>query len=62
MVIHRSLEDSASELLLHGIVAYHPDNIRLLDNIFDSLGVFYQYEIYDDQGVLLLEKKSALGK
>jgi len=57
-----SLEDGASELLLHGIVAYHPDNIRLLDNIFDSLGVFYRYEIYDDQGVLLLEKKSALGK
>jgi len=53
------LEESSSELLLHGRVAYHPNNIMILDNVFDSLGVFYQYEFYGDHGVLLLEKRRA---
>jgi hypothetical protein len=44
------------------VVAYHPNSIILFSNIFDSLGVFYQSEIYNGQGVFLLEKKSALDK
>lgn len=44
------------------VVAYHSVNITILNNIFESLEVFYQNEFYDDRGVLLPEKKSALGK
>lgn len=38
------LEEDGYGLRLHGLVAFHPDNMVILDKIFGSLGVPYKYE------------------
>jgi hypothetical protein len=43
-------------LLLNGLVAYHPDNIAILNQLLDSIGVSYRYEFYDAEKNLLIEK------
>lgn len=52
------LEGNDSEPLLNGRVAFHKDNITLLDKLFDSLGGQYIYEFYDKDKNLILEKKN----
>lgn len=52
------LEGDESEPLLNGRVAFHEDNIILLDNLFNSLGCQYIYEFYDKDKNLILEKKN----
>ena len=51
------LEQGGEGLLLNGLVAFHPHNIASLDELLDRIGVAYQYEYYDNQGQLLLERK-----
>jgi hypothetical protein len=53
------LESDNSETFLNGMVAFHQDNIAFLDKIFNDLGVQYNYEFYDDQKNLILEKKTS---
>ena len=65
------LENDWSELVLHGnvneplmagAVIFNPPNVEKLDTVFASIGGNYQYEFYDDQKKLLLEKKNELSK
>jgi hypothetical protein len=51
-----------NEPLLHGSVAFNPDNIKVLDEIFSTLSGQYVYEFYDNQKKLILEKKSEINK
>jgi len=41
-------------LLLNGRVAFHPNNVAQLDQLLDKVGVYYQYEYYDEHKDLLL--------
>ena len=52
------LEGSDNEPLMNGRVAYHKDNIILLDKLFNSLGGEYFYEFYDKDKKLIFEKKN----
>jgi hypothetical protein len=52
------LQESGNEPLLSGIVAFHEDNLALLDNIFSQSGGGYRYEFYDEEHQLILEKKT----
>jgi hypothetical protein len=52
------LQGSDNEPLLSGRVAFHKDNIILLNNLFDSLDGQYKYEFYDKQKNIILEKKN----
>ena len=51
------LEETEGELLLNGRVAFHKDNLILIDSIFDSLGGSYVYEFYNKDRELLMERK-----
>lgn len=53
------LQESGNEPLLSGIVAFHENNLAVLDNIFSQSGGGYRYEFYDEEHNLILEKKSA---
>lgn len=53
-----TLEGNDNEPLLNGRVAFHQDNIILLDKLFNSLGGQYLYEFYDKDKNILLEKKN----
>jgi hypothetical protein len=46
-----------NDLLIHGPVAYHPDNIKALEDVFRKLNCNYQFEFYDDSGQLIYQKK-----
>lgn len=50
------LEPCHDGLLLNGLVAYHPDNVTILNRLLDRSGVSYQYEFYDVEKNLLIEK------
>lgn len=52
------LEGDENKPLLNGKVSFHKDNIKILDNLFDSLGGQFTYEFYDLEKKLLLEKKN----
>ena len=51
------LESGNQGVLLNGAVAFRPDTIDSLNYLLDRVGAAYQYEFYDDQKNLLLEKK-----
>jgi len=51
------LEPDSFGVLLNGAVAFHPDTIDILNGLLDRVGAAYQYEFYDDQKNLLLEKR-----
>ena len=51
------LEETEGELLLNGRVAFHKNNLILIDCIFDSLGGSYIYEFYNKDKELLIERK-----
>jgi hypothetical protein len=46
--------------LLNGLVAYHPDNIAILDRIFDVAGGLFMYEFYDEDDNILAAWKPPL--
>jgi len=50
------LEPDHEGFLLNGLVAYHPDNGAILNQLLDRIGVSYRYELYDAEKNLLLEK------
>ena len=51
------LEPDSEGILLNGLVALHPDNMGILNQLLDRLGVAFQYEFYDAQKQVLLEKR-----
>jgi hypothetical protein len=50
------LEEEGYGLRLHGMVASHPDNVIILDELFGRLGATYKYAFYDGQNQLILQK------
>lgn len=52
------LQESGNEPLLSGIVAFHENNLAVLDHLFSHLGGSYRYEFYDEEHHLMLERKS----
>lgn len=53
-------DSNGSSLLLHGLVAYFPDNVKALETIFDRLECPYKFEFYDEQNELQFEKKNGM--
>ncbi len=53
-----SLEGDNEQPLLSGRVLFNSDYIALLNNLFDRLDCKYQYEFYDNEKNLILEKKN----
>ena len=39
-------------LLLHGLVAYHPDNVKIIRQLYDSFKCAYKFEFYDKDQIL----------
>jgi AAA+ ATPase superfamily predicted ATPase len=55
-----NLHGDENDPLLNGLVAYHPDNIAILDRIFDVAGGLFMYEFYDEHDNILAEWKPPL--
>lgn len=53
-----TLEGNDNNPLLNGKIAFHNDNIILLDKLFNLLGVQYIYEFYDSEKKLIYENKN----
>ncbi len=51
------IEPNDRGILLNGEVAFHPDNVAIMDSLLDKEGVAYQYEFYNAEKELLLERK-----
>lgn len=46
------LASDKDELLLHGLIAYHPDNIKIIRQLFDSFECAYKFEFYDNDQIV----------
>jgi len=46
------LESDSEELLLHGLIAYHTDNVKIIRHLFDSLKCAYKFEFYDNDQIV----------
>lgn len=46
------LESDKEDLLLHGLVAYHPDNVKIIRQFFDSMDCSYKFEFYDNDQIV----------
>lgn len=47
------LDSDNNSLLLHGLVAYHPDNIIVIKNLFEQLNTHYKFEFYNDNNEII---------
>lgn len=55
------LESDDESLLLHGLVAMHPDNLKVIKLIFDRLQCCYQFEFYENNSIVV-KAKNECGK
>lgn len=46
------LQSDNESLLLHGLVAYHPDNVKIIRQLFDSMECAYKFEFYEDDKIV----------
>ena len=46
------LQSDNESLLLHGLVAFHPDNVKIIRDLFDSLKCAYKFEFYDNDKIV----------
>jgi hypothetical protein len=46
------LQNDKEGLLLYGLVAYHPDNVKIIAQLFDSLKCGYKFEFYDNDQIV----------
>ncbi|HUC81882.1 MAG TPA: hypothetical protein VMR70_13255, partial [Flavisolibacter sp.] len=46
------LQSDNESLLLHGLVAYHPDNVKIIGQLFTSLNCGYKFEFYDNDQIV----------
>jgi len=52
------LESDGENLLLHGLVAIHPANIKIMKIIYNSLQCAYKFEFYDNDKLIEQTKNS----
>jgi hypothetical protein len=53
-------DNVGKSLLVHGLVAYHEDNVNALEALYKKLGCPYKLEFYDEQQNLLLERLNGM--
>jgi hypothetical protein len=46
------LESDKESLLLYGLLAYHPDNVKIIRQLFDSLTCAYKFEFYENDQIV----------
>jgi hypothetical protein len=46
------LQNDNESSLLNGLVAYHPDNVKIIRQLFDSMGCAYKLEFYDNDQIV----------
>ncbi|HEY4289624.1 MAG TPA: hypothetical protein VGN00_21130 [Puia sp.] len=51
------LNEDGRGTLLNGQVAFHPNNIDIIQGVMEKIGGVYQFEFYDEQKNLLLERQ-----
>lgn len=54
------LDNDKNSLLLHGIAAYHPDNVKTIRQLFDDLGCPYKFEFYDDNNEIIAQTQNGM--
>src|SRR5688500_9614312 len=48
-------ETETNELFINGSVIFEPDNIVLIQSVFDSINCRYRFEFYDSEKNVLME-------
>jgi len=46
------LQSDKESLLLHGLVAYHPDNVKIIRQLFTSFKCPFKFEFYDNDQIV----------
>jgi hypothetical protein len=54
------LESDNEGLLLHGLIAYHPDNVKIIRQLFDSLKCVYTFEFYNNNQIVEQDQNGML--
>lgn len=54
------LDTDNDSLLLHGIVAYHSDNVKIIKQLFDNLNCSYKFEFYGDNNKILEQTQNGM--
>ena len=54
------LDNDNDSLLLHGLVAYHPDNVKIIKQLFDNLNCSYKFEFYGDNNEILEQTRNGM--
>ncbi|HLZ86469.1 MAG TPA: hypothetical protein VKQ52_04500, partial [Puia sp.] len=52
-----SIVKDKQEVLLNGRVDFRPDHVEDLHHLLDGIAGVYQYEFYDEEGRVLLERR-----
>jgi hypothetical protein len=53
-------DSDGKSLLVHGLVAYHADNVNELERVFNESGCPYKFEVYDEQHELLIKRENGM--
>jgi hypothetical protein len=51
------LNNDKEGLLLHGLMAYHPENVKIIKEIFDNLNCPYKFEFYNEYNEIVEQAK-----
>jgi hypothetical protein len=49
------LENDGEDLLLHGLVAYYPNNVKFIQELFDNLNCPYRFEFYNQNNLVIVQ-------
>jgi len=55
-----TLETGKDDLLLHGLVAFHPGNVKIIKQVYEDLGFYYEFKFHDEHDQLIVEDKKGL--
>ncbi|MBX3242030.1 MAG: hypothetical protein KIT80_13665 [Chitinophagaceae bacterium] len=47
-------------VLLHGLIAYHPDNTKIITQLFNDLDCNYKLEFYDDNNKIIEQTQNGM--
>jgi hypothetical protein len=53
-------DSEGKDLLVHGLVAYHANNVKALETVYNELACPYKFEFYGELHEVLLEKKNGM--
>ncbi|MBX2925459.1 MAG: hypothetical protein KF746_24895 [Chitinophagaceae bacterium] len=55
-----ALDNDSDSLLLHGLIAYHPDNVKIIKKLFENLDSSYKFEFYDDNNNVVEQTQNGM--